>query len=84
MIFDYPMFELLLTSFIISKMLKIEIYKHQKIGIFINLLCCLILGILRFIYVEEEEKDNFNAKYFWFIPISIIIYIFIISSTSYI
>ena len=84
MIFDYCMFELLLTSFIISKMLKIEIYNHQKIGIFINSLCCLILGILRFIYVEEEEKDNFNAKYYWFIPISIIIYILIISSTSYI
>jgi len=84
MIFDYCMFELLLTSLIISKMLKIEIYSHQKIGIFINSICCLILGILRFIYVEEEEKDNLNAIYKWLIPISIIIYIFVISSTSYI
>jgi len=72
MIFDYCMFELLLTSLIISKMLKIEIYSHQKIGIFINSICCLILGILRFIYVEEEEKDNLNAIYKWLIPISII------------
>jgi len=84
MIFDYCMFELLFISFITSKILKTEIYIHQKIGIFINSLCCLILGILRFIYVIEEKSDNFNAKYAWFIPISIIIYMFIISSTSYI
>ena len=84
MIFDYFMFELLFISFIISKIFKIEINSHQKIGIFINSLSCLIFGILRFIYVEEEEKENFNAKYEWFIPISIIIYIFIISTTSYI
>jgi len=84
MIFDYCMFELLFISFIASKILKIEIYIHQKIGIFINTLCCLILGILRFIYAREDQSDNLNVKYVWFIPISIIIYIFIISSTSYI
>ena len=84
MIFNYYMFELLFISFIASKILKIEIYIHQKIGIFINTLCCLILGILRFIYAREDQSDNLNVKYVWFIPISIIIYIFIISSTSYI
>jgi len=84
MIFEYPMFELLFISFITSKILKIEIYIHQKIGIAINSLCCLILGILRFIYSREDESDYFYAKYKWFIPISIIIYIFIISTTSYI
>jgi len=85
MIFDYPMFELLFTSLVISKMLKIGIYSHQKIGIIINSLSSLILGILRFIYVEEKEDNIYlNAKYEWFIPVSIIIYIFIISSTSYI
>jgi len=85
MIFDYPMFELLFTSLVISKMLKIEIYSHQKIGIIINSLCSLILGVLRFFYVEEEDdKKYLNAKYELLIPISIIIYIFIISSTSYI
>jgi len=62
MIFDYCMFELLFISFIASKILKIEIYSHHKVGIFINSLSCLILGILRFIFAKDNNK-NFNIKY---------------------
>ena len=83
MIFDYWMFELLFISFMTSILLKTKIYIHQKIGIIINSLNGLILGIIIFINKENEE-NNLNMKYKWLIPISIIIYLFIINSTSYI
>jgi hypothetical protein len=66
-----------------SILLKTKIYIHQKIGIIINSLNGLILGIIIFINKENEE-NNLNMKYKWLIPISIIIYLFIINSTSYI
>jgi len=95
MIFDYWMFELLLISLIASKLLKINLYSHQKIGIIFNSICCIAFGIIRFdiLFIKFHQtkflKDNeeipyFSIKYAWFIPISIIIYLFIISSTSYI
>ena len=65
----------------------IFLYNHQKIGIIINSLSCLIFGVIHFIILENENNDNphnFNIKYKWFIPISIFIYLFIINSTSYI
>ena len=89
MIFDYWMFELLFICLITSKLLKTEIYIHQKLGIIINSVSCLILGIKRFIIIYqynkcEENISYFCVKYLWFIPISIIIYLFIVNSTSYI
>ena len=91
MIFDYWMFELLCISLIASKLLKINLYSHQKFGIIINSLSCLIFRIILFIILNfnNEDKDDINFYYFcikhkWFIPIAIIIYLFFISSTSYI
>ena len=95
MIFDYWMFELLCISFIASKLLKIKLYSHQKLWIIINSLSCLIFRIIMLIIwisysyskINDEDDINYNnfcIKYIWFIPISIIIYTFFISSTSYI
>jgi len=89
MIFDYWMFELLFICLITSKLLKTEIYRHQKLGIIINSISCLFLGIIRFIKIyqynnNDENTQFFCVKYLWFIPISIIIYLFIVNSTSYI
>ena len=66
-----------------SIFLKTKIYSHQKIGIIINSLFGLIFGLIRFIIFSNEE-NNLNMKYKFLIPISIIIYLFIINSTSYI
>ena len=82
-IFNYWMFELLFISFMTSIFLKAKIYSHQKIGIFINSLFCLIFKLFGFIYSSNEE-NNLNMKYKICIPISIIFYLFIINSTSYI
>jgi len=51
MIFDYWMFELLFICLITSKLLKTEIYRHQKLGIIVNSVICLILVIIRFIII---------------------------------
>jgi len=98
MIFDYWMFELLFICLITSKLLKTEIYRHQILGIIINSVSCLILGIIKFILIDNHYVNEFityfegekNTQFFcigenkWFIPISIIIYLFIVNSTSYI
>ena len=90
MIFDYWMFELLFICIITSKLLKAEIYAHQKLGIIINKsVTCFFLGIIKFILIykynnNNENIDYFCVKYLWFIPISIFIYLFIVISTSYI
>ena len=96
MIFDYWMFELLLISLIASKLLKINLYSHQKIGIIFNSICCIAFGIIRFdiffikFHKEEILEDNekipyFSIKYAWFIPISIIfIYLLLVQLLIYI
>jgi len=90
MIFDYWMFELLFICIITSKLLKTQIYRHQKLGIIINSVSCFILGIIKFIITykfynnDAENIYYFCVKYLRFIPISIIIYLFIVNSTSYI
>jgi len=89
MIFDYWMFELLFICIITSKLLNTQIYWHQKLGIIINSVTCFILGIIKFIKIYHYNNNDANTSYFcvkylWFIPISIIIYLFIVNSTSYI
>ena len=92
MIFDYWMFELFCISIITSKLLKINIYAHQILGIIINSVSCLIIGIIKFIILNDHYNSDtldkniyyFNIEKKWFIPISLLIYLLIISSTSYI
>ena len=87
MIFDYWMFELLFVCLMTSKIFKIKIYIHQKLGIIINSLCCLIIGSIRFIILANQANGipyTFTIKYKWFIPISIIIYLLVINSISYV
>jgi len=89
MIFDYWMFELLFISLISSKILKISLYNHQKLGIIINSLSCLIMRTIMLIILIIYYDDKYNnilyfIKHKWFIPIAIIIYLLLVSSTSYI
>ena len=95
MIFDFWNFELVFLCLITSKILKTEVYRHQKLGIIINSASCLIFGLIKFIIIADHDIDNkddnneiktqfFCVKYLWFIPISIIIYLILVSSTSYI
>jgi len=98
MIFDFWNFELLFLCLITSKILKTEVFSHQKLGIIINSVSCIIIGLIRFILIANhydkdginvDNKDDINThffcvKYLWFIPISIIIYFIIVSTTSYI
>jgi len=99
MIFDYWMFELLFICLISSKLLKTEIFRHQILGIIINSVSCLFLGIIKFIMIDNHynneginiyNANDKNTQFFcigenkWYILISIIIYLFIVNSTSYI
>ena len=83
MIFDYWMFELFCICLIASYVFKIKIYSHQKLGIIINSLTCLIIVIIKYIIINnhfiENKEENiyyFSIKNKWFIPLSIIICIF--------
>ena len=64
MILDYWMFELLFICLMYSSLYKIKIYSHQKIGIIINSLSCLIYEIINFTILVNENNDNPNPNNF--------------------
>jgi len=88
-VFSPWMIILLIISFIKAKMFKHEIYKHQKLGIFITFISDFIYQLISFILSlnsEEANKRNIYKDYLslWFLPLGLIIYIIYVSITSYI
>ena len=89
-IFDFWMFELLVISYINSKMFKLKIYKHQMFAIFFNSFICLLFRLPSFILsfsLEDEgnEKDRKSLYELnkWYIALGIFIYIMIITIRAY-
>ena len=85
-ILDNWIFELLFLCLMYSKLFKIKIYNHQKIGIIINSLSYLLFRIIIFIILQEQnnyKSYDLNILYKWIIPISIFSFLFITCSKSY-
>ena len=85
---DFWMFEIIILSMIIQKMFNLKIYKHQKLGLFLNMLSfifkiCSIITSLK--DKSEEEKPIIYVKYNIFLLsfIGLIIYLFSITLRSY-
>ena len=89
-IFNYWQFELLIISYINSKMFKLKIYRHQMFAICFNSFICL-LSRLSYFFLSLSLKDKGSEKNGedlfeisgWFIALGIIIYIIIITVRAY-
>ena len=78
---DYWMFELIIISYLNTKMFNQKLYSHQKCAIYFNSVFCLIFKLssffITFFKVDNEHKNLYRKSY-WFIPIGIVSYILII------
>ena len=86
---DYWMLELIIVSRLIERMFHLEIYKHQKFGIYFNIIFCGIFKIfsfsISFFYgINDNDNDLPYIKNYWLIPIGIFSYIIIMTLRSFI
>ena len=78
------MVELLIITYLSANMFKLQIYKHQKLAMYLNFFPCLLKIGTIVISFYEEETDNLYKEAVWWIPVGITIYIFLISIRSYV
>ena len=81
---DFWMIELMIITYIYSKKLHSEIYKHQKLVLYFNLIPIIFkVGTIIFVFKEEGQKIIYTI-YPILIPIGIIIYIPFMFVKSYV
>jgi len=84
-IFDYWILGLLIISIVNSKLFKFNLYKHQKVAIFFNLIISFIFQLSSFILlIQKYDNEYIYIKYKWLIPISIVIQFFLNFVNAYI
>ena len=81
---DFWMLELLIITYLSANMFKFQIYKHQKLAMYINFVPCLFKIGTIVISFYENETDILYVEKVLFIPIGIAIYIILISIRSYV
>ena len=80
---DYWFFEILIVTIIFSNIFLVEVYKHQKLAIAINLIPCIfktITIILRF----NSDEPTIYTEYPWWIPVGFICYLILITISAFI
>ena len=80
---EFWMFELLIIAYFNSKILHIDIYRHQKFVLFFSLIP--ILFKIASIYVEFNDNDKhypYEIDLYW-IPLGLIIYFILITIRAY-
>ena len=95
---DFWMFELIRISLLSAKIFKLEIYSHQKFVLIFNLIPIIFKIITIILSFKSNEDNESNNKYkdnngnlkflylvYWFlIPLSLFIYIPLITIKSYV
>ena len=79
---DFWMFELLIISYLNSKMFKLKIYKHHKVAIYFNVIACSILKFSSFL-ISFFQEHSLYYEYVYYIPIGIIYYFMILFLRAY-
>ena len=89
---DFWMIEILIISFLTSKMFHIEIFRHQILAMSINIIPCLLKigSIILSFQDNSDDKNNYTGKLpvlyiknsYIIIPIGITIYLFLITLRS--
>lgn len=83
---DYWMFELIIVSYINSKMFNLKLHNHQKCAIYYNSIFCTLLKIIAIIIsiiLDGAEQYEIYKETPFIIPIGLIIYFFIFTIRSY-
>ena len=93
---DFWMIELIIISYLYYKLYKIQIYKHQKLALYLNLFPILfkIITIYLSFRGEKSKKDNKNDNgydqftniyvvHWYLLPIGIIIHLFFTTLRSF-
>ena len=80
---DYWILEILIVTIIYSKIFSVQIYKHQKLAIIINLTPCILktINIILSFFINEEILYK---TYPWWIPVGFICYLFLIAINAFI
>ena len=65
-------------------MFKLQIYKHQKLAIYLNFFPCLLKIATIILSFHEDKIDILYKEAIWWIPVGILIYILLISIRSYV
>lgn len=81
---DFWMLELLIITYLSANMFKLQIYKHQKLAIYLNFVPCLLKIATIVISFYEDNPDNLYKEQIWWIPLGITIYLFLITIRSYV
>ena len=95
---DFWMIEIIIISYITSKIFKKEIYQHQKFVLYFNLIPILfkIITIISLYKGTEDDKSNNKYKdnkgklkiiyivYWYLIPIGLLFYFPLIITKSYV
>ena len=96
---DFWVLEFIFLSYFCKKILKIDIYKHQKVAMLLTIIPCIIkiATIVLSFYDENRIEENFNnfrrkdglleilyVPYPWLIPIGLSIYIIMLIMEAYI
>ena len=82
---DFWMIQLYILSFMNFKLLKIEIYKHQKLAFLINGISVFLkIATVILTFIEGEERKALYVKYWWTIFFAIVIYVLYSFLLSYI
>ena len=79
---DFWMLELLIISYLNSKMFKLETYNHQKVAIYFNVIICSIFKLSSFL-ISFFQEHSLYYKYAYLIPIGIFVYLIIIFLRAY-
>ena len=81
---DFWMLELLIITYLSANMFKLQIFKHQKLAIYLIFFPCLLkICTIILSFFEEKEAILYVKKILW-IPIGILIYLILISIRSYV
>jgi hypothetical protein len=81
---DYWFFEILIVTIIFSNIFLVQVYNHQKLAIFINLLPCILKTIIIILNFFSGDDNLIYTEYIWWIPVGFICYLILITINAFI
>ena len=83
---DFWMAEAILIFWLTTKLLKVKIYKHQKIAIGIVIIFSTLMKIFSIFFLNYVDRDKEDEKYYeiWYIFLGIICFLVVFSVEAYI